>query len=195
MRPTASHRPETVRSAALRSKALSFANAFLDRVEVRAVGREEEQVCAGRLDQGANLRPLVAREVVHDHDVARPELGNEDVLDIGLEGVAVDRPREHEGCDHAAQAQRGDDGRGFPVAVRHTDAQALAAPGTAMGAGHVGLRPGLVDEHQALGVEVGLGIEPGLPPRQDVGTILLAGVRGLFLRVIRCRAKKRCNVP
>ena len=69
--------------------------------------------------------------------------------------------------------------------MRHADAQALAARGAAVGARHVGLRPGLVDEDQALGIEVGLGVEPGLPPLQDVGAILLAGVRGLFLRVIR----------
>jgi hypothetical protein len=102
---------------------------------------------------------------------------------------------EHEGCEHAAQAQRGDGGRGLPVAVRHADAQALPVRGAAMAAGHVGLRPGLVDEDQPRGVEVGLGVEPGLPAYQDVGTILLAGVRGLFLRVIRRRAKNRCSVP
>jgi hypothetical protein len=64
-----------------------------------------------------------------------------------------------------------------------------------VGPGHVGLGPGLVDEDQPFRVEVGLGGEPGLPPRQDVGTILRAGVRGLFLRVFRWRAKTRCSVP
>jgi hypothetical protein len=81
------------------------------------------------------------------------------------------------------------------VAVRHADAQALAARGAAVGSGHVGLGPGLVDEDQPRGVEVGLALEPGLAPLQDVGPILLAGMRGLFLRVIRRRAKKRWSVP
>jgi hypothetical protein len=45
--------------------------------------------------------------------------------------------------------------------------------------------PGLVDEDEPLRVEVRLGLEPGLAPLQDVGAILFAGVRGLFLRVIR----------
>ena len=81
------------------------------------------------------------------------------------------------------------------MAVRHADPQALAARGAAVGAGHVGRRPGLVDEDQALGIEIGLALEPGLAPLQDVGAVLLAGVRGLFLRVIRWRAKKRCSVP
>ena len=37
-----------------------------------------------------------------------------------------------------------------------------------------------VDEHQPLGVEVGLGVEPSLTRGQDVRPILLGGVRGFF---------------
>jgi hypothetical protein len=62
-------------------------------------------------------------------------------------------------------------------------------------AGHVGLRPGLVDEDEALRIEVELAIEPGFAPLQDVGTILFRGMGGLFLRVISWRAKKRRIVP
>ena len=40
-------------------------------------------------------------------------LDDEDLLDIGLEGAAVDRPVEHEGRDHAAQGESGDEGRGL----------------------------------------------------------------------------------
>ena len=60
---------------------------------------------------------------------------------------------------------------------------------------HIGLRPGLVDEDQPLGIEIRLAIEPGPAPPQDVGTVLLAGVRRLFLRVMRWRAKNRWIVP
>jgi hypothetical protein len=74
-------------------------------------------------------------------------------------------------------------------------AQALAAQAAAVAAGHVGLRPGLVDEDQPRGVEVDLAVEPGPPPPQDVGAVLFAGVRGLFLRVILCREKNRWIVP
>lgn len=52
-----------------------------------------------------------------------------------------------------------------------------------------------VDEHQPLGIEVDLAVEPGLPSLQDVGAVLLRGVGGLFLRVIPWRAKKRRIVP
>ena len=66
----------------------------------------------------------------------------------------------------------------------HADAQALAAQATAMRAGHLRRGPGLVDEDEAVRVEINLPVEPVLAPFQDVGAILLAGVRSLFLRVI-----------
>jgi hypothetical protein len=46
--------------------------------------------------------------------------------------------------------------------------------------GHLGGRSGLVDEHQALGVEVRPRVEPRFALRRDVGALLLAGVRGFF---------------
>jgi hypothetical protein len=92
------------------------------------------------------------------------ELGDEHLLDIGLEGVAVDRPAEDEGGAHAAYGQRADEGGGLPVAMGKAHAQPLAAGCAPVGAGHVRLGPGLVDEHQPLGVEVDLAVEPGLPP-------------------------------
>ena len=53
-----------------------------------------------------------------------------------------------------------------------------------MAAGHVRCGPRLVDEDQALGVEIELAVEPALPLPQDVGPVLLDRVPGLFLRVI-----------
>jgi len=45
---------------------------------------------------------------------------------------------------------------------------------------HVGGRPGLVDEHEPIGVEIGLSVEPGAALAQNVRAILLDGVAGLF---------------
>lgn len=54
-----------------------------------------------------------------------------------------------------------------------------------MAAGHGGGGPGLVDEHQALRIEIGLAIEPGPALPQDAGAVLLDRVAGLFFRVMR----------
>ena len=84
--------PSTVRSAAFRSRALSFEHTFLNWVEIGAVGREVEQMCARRFDQVAHLGPLVAGEIVHDDNVARPQRRGEKLLDVSFEDLGVDRP-------------------------------------------------------------------------------------------------------
>ena len=144
---------------------------------------QEQQARAGGFDQGASAGPLVAGQVVHDDDVAGEQFGDEHLLDIGLEGVAVDRAGQDEGRDHAAHGQGADEGGRLPVAVREAHAQPLTLRAATVGAGHVGLGPGLVDEHQPFGIEVDLPVEPVLSALQNVGAVLLGRVPGLFLRV------------
>ena len=48
-------------------------------------------------------------------------------------------------------------------------------------------------EIEALGIEIGLGIEPGAPPARYVRPVLFGGVRRLFLRVTPRRLKKSCT--
>ncbi len=52
-----------------------------------------------------------------------------------------------------------------------------------------------VDEHEAVRIEIDLGLEPGLAPLQDVRAVLFAGMGPLFLRVIPRRWKNRRSVP
>ncbi len=61
--------------------------------------------------------------------------------------------------------------------------QANAAPTAAALAHHVGGGPGLVDEDQAIGVQLGLECHPMRPRGSDIGTLLLARVERLFLSV------------
>lgn len=56
------------------------------------------------LNRSAHGRSFVAAEVVHHDDVARREFGHEHLLDVSLEGVAVDRSIEHERCGNPGQA-------------------------------------------------------------------------------------------
>lgn len=43
--------------------------------------------------------------------------------------------------------------------------------------------PAVIHEHQAVGIEIELPLEPGLAPDQDVGALLFGRMRGLFVRV------------
>ena len=72
----------------------------------------------------------------------------------------------------------------FRSAMRHAHPEPLAAGRAAVTAGHLGGGAGLVDEDQSLGIEIELGVEPGLTTAQDVRTALLGRMPGLFLSVI-----------
>ena len=66
------------------------------------------------------------------------------------------------------------------MAVGNGGPAALAALGSAPQAGHLGRGAGLVDEDEPLGIEIGLGVEPGLAAKGDIRPLLLGGVRGFF---------------
>ncbi len=89
-------------------------------------------------------------------------------------------PVEHHRRGHAFKAERANKGGGLPVSMRHRCPTTLTAQGSAMAPGHLGRSAGLVDEHQPFGLQIGLGVEPGLLAAQDVSSLLLARVRGFF---------------
>ena len=96
---------------------------------------------------------FVAAQIVHHHQLVRPERGNEHVLDVGAEAFAVDRTVDEQGASMPIVAKRGDEGHGFPMAVGNFGDEPLAAPRPASQRLHVGLRLRLVDEHQTLGID------------------------------------------
>jgi hypothetical protein len=75
----------------------------------------------------------------------------------------------------AALAQRGEDGRGLPAAMRDGGAHPPAAPGAAMAPGHRDGRKGLATEHQPGPVQRRLLRPSGAPWGDDVRAVLLGG--------------------
>ena len=65
--------------------------------------------------------------------------------------------------------------------MRHAHLQPLAARGAAVGARHVGLGPGLIEEHQAGRIQVCPGAGPRLAALVHVRTVLFARMTGLLL--------------
>ncbi len=122
----------------------------------------------------------MAGEVVHDHRVAGAQGRRQDLCDIGLEPVAIDRTVEDHGGDHAVEAEARHQRRGLAVAMRKAHAEPLAPGAAPVAPRHVRRGPGLVDEHEPLGIEIGLRLEPGAALPQDVRTVLLNRVAGLF---------------
>lgn len=131
-------------------------------------------------DDVADDLGFVRAEIIHDDDVASFEGWRQNLLDIGLEAFAVDRPVEHEWRGNPVVPERGEEGHGLPVAMRHLGIQRFATALPAVGPGHVGLRPGLIDEDQAVRADPRLIFLPPGPPPGDVWPVLLGGVNGFF---------------
>ena len=76
------------------------------------------------------------------------------------------------------------------MAVGNGGPAALAALGPAAQARHLGRGAGLIDEDELLGIELRLGLEPGLAAGGNVRPLLLGGVGGFFLKLMPRRSKK-----
>ncbi len=119
-------------------------------------------------------------EVVHHHHVARGQGRHQELLDIGKEALAVDRPVDHARRGDAIVAQGRQEGQRLPLAARYLGHQPATARRPAMAPRHVGLGPSLVDEDQPFGINPTLILPPLRPPPGNVGAVLFGGVQGFF---------------
>jgi len=164
----------------LAEQGLEFGKDHLNRIEVRTVGRQEQQMCLGVAYSPTHGNAFVAAQVVEHDDVARPQGRHKELCHPCQEQAAVDGTVEHAGCNKPVGPQCGQERHGRPARVRHRGDQTLPTQGSAMGAGHVGLGPGLVDEDQARRVNAVLVALPPLALAGDVGAVLLGGAQSFF---------------
>jgi len=148
---------------------------LFDRIEVGTVGRQEEKSGADRADGPAHRMTFVAAEIVHDDNVAGLERRHEELLDIGFEAFAVDWSIKDARCVDAVVPQGGQECECLPMPVRRLPTQALSPQSPAMGADHVGLGPGLIDEDETGRINLSLMSFPACPSARDVGPVLLGG--------------------
>ena len=160
---------------------LELGEELLDRIEVGRVFRQEEALGAGLSDGRPHGLALVRAEIVHDDDVAGLEGGHEHGLDIEAEALAVDRPVDEPWRGDGIVAQCSQERHGLPVAVLHLGLDAFPDRRPAVERRHVGLGPGLVDEHQAGRIDAVLIEKPLRPPARHVWTLLLGRDQRLFL--------------
>ena len=115
------------------------------------------------------------------------------MFDIGEKPLALMGAVEQAGRIDAVVAQRGQEGRGLPVAVRDLGDEPSSARRPAVEPGHVGLGPGLVDEHQTRRIDALLMGSPAPAMALYVRPILFARDQRLFLSVTPMRRKKAAH--
>jgi len=124
----------------------------------------------------------MAAEVVHDDNVARPQDGHENLLDIGAKTHAIDRSVDDAGRGEPVATQRRQESEGPPFAERRLGDQAFASGAAAVGARHIGFGPGLVDEDKPPRIDRRLTRLPPLTPPGDVRPVLFGGAKAFFER-------------
>ena len=164
----------------LAQQGLHFGEGLLDWIEVWRVGGQEEELGFGGADGGANGAALMAAEVVHDDNVARREDRDENLLDISAEACAIDRSVDDAGRGEPVATQRRQESEGPPFAEGRFGDEAFASGASAMGARHVGFRPGLVDEDKPPRIDRRLTRLPPLTPPGDVRPVLFGGAKAFF---------------
>ena len=132
----------------LAHEVFEFGEDLLDRIEVRAVWRQEEQPRTGFANGGPDGLSFVAAEIVHDHNVIALEAWNEYLLDIKQEALPIDGAIKHAWGSDLVAAQGGKERHGFPMAVRHMSGEPLPFRRPPPQWRHVGLGPCFVNEHQ-----------------------------------------------
>jgi len=158
---------------------LEFGEGHLDRIEIGAVGRQEQKARADVGDEARRFIALMARQIVKDHRVALAQNGDENLLDIGKESFGIDRPVEHEGRNQPLAGKARKKRCRLPMTIRGIADGACTDVRPGVTTRHRGGCPSLVEKNQPA-AEALLGVPPGLPALSDVGTILFAGVHGFF---------------
>ena len=159
---------------------LELGEELLDGVEVWAIRRQEEKMCALAADSLARGPAFVRAEIVEDDDVALFEGRDEYLFDVGGEQDPVDRSVDDTGRIDPVMPQGGDKGQGLPMAIGNRGGETLPSGSPTAQRRHIGLDPGLVKKDQTAGRDTRLMIFPATPLASDVRTFLLGGQNRFF---------------
>lgn len=151
-----------------------------DRIEIRAVRRQEAEPCADAFDGGLHLRLLVERQIIEDHHVARPQRRHEDLLDVRQEAGVVERSIEDRRRVEAVDPQGRDHGVSLPVPTRGVIAHALPTRTAAIPPQQVGGDARRVQEDVSARIVERLRILPVSPGGRDISAPLFVGVDRFF---------------
>ena len=153
---------------------------LLNRVEIRRIRRQEAQRSAHSLNGPPHSRALVAAEIVQDDEVASREGREQAVFHIGQEAGTVDRAIEDTGSSKAVVTEGRYEGQSLPMAMWPLGDQPLATRTAAVAAGHIGLRPCLINEHEPVGITLALRALPACAPPRYIRPLLLGGREAFF---------------
>src|ERR1043165_958428 len=132
-------------------KRLEFRNALFNRVKVWRVGRQILYARSGRCDQADRPRTIMELHIVQTHDVAPAQHWRDQLLNIEVKDLTVDRSFDgHRGHD-PTQCEGADNRNALPIIERLQDDRSLSPWCPGMSAGHHRIDRKFVHNPQARG--------------------------------------------
>jgi len=133
---------------AFSQQGLELGKGHFDGIEVRGIGRQEEEPRASCVDQFFGSLTFVEGDIVEDHDVAGRERRGELGFDPCFEDASVHRRIDDPGCCQTMTAQACDEGLGLPGAERCMGAVPLSPWRPSGSLCQFGVGRGLIDKDQ-----------------------------------------------
>ena len=162
-----------------------------NRIEVRRVRRQIDQVRSTPLDQGFNPSDLVGRQVVHEQDVARLQRWDDALLDVAIEDVAIDSTRHDQRCRDARRANYGQRRGSCPRRQRGILHHALIGCGAPIQSRQTQIDARFVEKFEPFNIQGGYFFLKVGPLPLDARRVALTGVERLFLNGSFSRANSR----
>lgn len=159
---------------------LDLGKELLDRIEIGAVGRQEDDPGSHTSDRLTHGLALMAAKVIEDDDVLGRERLDQFLFHVSQEGIGVDRAIENPWRIDAVAPERGDERHCPPMAMGSMGDQPRAAPAPSPEWSHVGFHPGFVNEHKATGIDLALMAFPPFALTGQLRSILLGRQNGFF---------------
>lgn len=125
-----------------------FGEGHLDRVQVRAVWREEEEPCPSLFEDGFGLLAFVAGQVIEDDHVTALERRGQLGFNIGFKDRPVHGTVNDPRSGQAVMAQGGDEGLRSPVTEGGLHLQSLPPASPSPQPCHLGRSPGFIDKDE-----------------------------------------------
>lgn len=129
---------------------LEFGESHLDRVQIRRIGRQEEEPGTSAFQAVGSFGAFVNGEIVEDDDIARRERRGELGLDPEIEECPVKRLVDDPGRCQFVAAQAGDECLRSPMAEGSIGVQPFTARCTASEPHHLRIDRGLVNKDKAM---------------------------------------------
>lgn len=150
--------------------------AFFDGVEVGRVRWQIEQCCPGLPNTLGHAVDLVRGQVVHDNNLAGPELGTKNVLEVSQEDVSVGSRFDRHGGDPAGNTDRTQHAQGSPVTCRNAFTEPRTTRDATVAPCHFRRDATLIEEDESCRVNLFDFFLPELSLGSDPLAILFSGV-------------------